>query len=639
MTLPARLRLRIPLLVATATLVAGSAMAIDSTDAAAIGDPAVVDAVRAEELARRIEWVDSGEAPVPDDETLDWEGGGVVSGAGTAPGGGYSPSRADAARGYAVFPWHYMVRMLPHSRPKPSRGRPTVALSATPGEYETAAVGVLALEQIKGVNASVSDLDGGRIGTIPSSAINVRWVNYVPQRLGRGRPDRWGLGPAILTPLRPIDLPKDCACELWMTVKVPEDAQPGIYRGQVEIEAEGREGVSLPLTLTVRDLELGPADPIVYAHYYNVPDDQKQMIAEMKTAKEYGSNSFTTMEILHGVARADRDGHVTQVDFSKADRFMAEFKRLDFKGPVPLMDLRVQGRGGRDPVKSSSGEIFLLREDRHDLGGDQFFRCMREMVTLVRDHAAEAGWPEVYMYASSELSRYQDTHGALIRFGLRLIQEMKSVADVKVCASINGPDNPRFVKYPGPGELSFLPHLDMVMYNYGVPISDRTINEAYKHKGLILWFQNVGMGRFTEGFMLWRAGAVGRRQYKLDGNLTDEGFVRDAGMFYRFGELILPTTDWECMREGVDDMRYIRTLERMIKEAKESDDRRLASLAERAEKQMDRIRKSIKIDMSRASVKEGDRPGLKSLELYDEYRDEFAKHIEQIRAYQARLAR
>lgn len=626
-------------LLAVVILAGGAAAAIDSLDAAAVGDAVVVQAVRDKERTREIEWLPSNELSAHGNENLDWEGGGVVSSTEEAEQVDYSPSRAEAARGYAVFPWHYMVRMLPCSRPRPARGGPSLALSAAAGEFEPAALGVLALDDIKGVSASVGDLEGGRLGAIPSSAISIHWVNYIPQRIMRGRPEKWGLGPAILTPLRPVDIPKDCACELWLTVKVPDDAQPGVYRGQVEMGVEGREGERLPITLTVRNVSLGSPDPVTYAHYYNVPGDDGQMAAEMKAARDYGSNSFTTMEILHGVARADKEGHITEVDFSRADRFMAEFKRLGFRGPVPLMDLRVQGRGGRDPVKTSNGELFLLREDRHELGSEQFFQCVREMVERIRDHAREAGWPEVYMYASSELSRYQDTNGSLIQFGLRLIQEMKAVGEVKVCSSINGPDNPRFVKYPGPGELSFLPYLDMVMYNYGVPINDGTIAEARKYEGLVLWFQNIGTSRFTEGFMLWRAGAVGRRQYKLDGRLSEEGFVDDPGIFYRFGEIILSTTDWECMREGVDDMRYIRTLERAVAEAKKSDNRGLVGLAERAEKSLLEMKNGIKTDMSRASVNEGKRPRLDSVELYDQYRDEMAQHIEAIQALQARLER
>ena len=128
--------------------------------------------------------------------------------------------------------------------------------------------------------------------------------------------------------------------------------------------------------------------------------------------------------------------------------------------------------------------------------------------------------------------------------------------------------------------------------------------------------------------MLWRARAVGRRQYKLDGRLTDDGLVASTGIFYRTADGILPTTDWENMREGVDDMRYIRTAERAIEKAKTGPDARAADFARKAEKRLREIKASIDIDMSRASVRRGRRPGLKSLDLYDKYRDEFARIIE-----------
>jgi len=596
---------------------------IDALEAAAIDDPAALEKMAAD---GKMTWLPSTLSPRAGGETVDWEGGGLVASTTTSPAGRYSPTDQDKRRGYAVFPWHYMVRMLPQSRPQQALAGEGLALAAAPGEYEPAAFGVLPLEDLKGVVVAAGPLrrDGG--GEIPSSALRLSWVRFIPQRL-RGDQETWGLGPAVLSAMKETDIPAGCARGGWLTVQTPETAAPGLYRGFLEVRVKGRRSARLEVALRVRPIRLGPAEPVTYAHYYSVPADDGQMVAEMTAAREHGSTSFSAHELLHGRARADPNGHVTSVDFSRADRFMQQFKRLGFRGPVPLLDLLVQGH---NTLTDSTGEYFLIKKDRHEIGGEAFFRCMREIVSLIRDHARQAGWPEVYMYSSSELSRYRDVQGELIPFGIRLIKEMKSVGGVKVCASINGPDEPRFVRYDGPGELAFLDHLDVVMYNYGVPINDRTLAAAHARKGLRLWFQNIGTGRFTEGLMLWRAGAVGRRQYRLDGRLTEAGLVAMAGIFYRSPTGLLPTTNWECMREGVDDMRYIRTAQRAIEQAGKQADPRLKALTERFQQRLEQIKASIRIDMSRESVRRGQRPEWRPLRLYDEFRDELAGMIQRL---------
>ncbi len=601
-----------------------AAQVVDPLDAAAIDKPKAVAALEKMATAGQARWLASNRRRPTGAETVDFEGGGLVTGTTTGPAGRYPPTEQEKRRGYVAFPWHYMVRMLPYSRPRRSAVGKELALVAARDEYEPAAFGVLALEDLQEVRATVGPLRSDNGLAIPPSAVTVNWVRYIPRQVKRGG-EVWALGPAVLVTMKPIDIPAGCAREGWLTVKVPEDAAAGVYRGFVEVRAKGRPAARISLSLRVRPIRLDSPDPVTYAHYYNVPAHDQQLIAEMRAAKAHGSNSFSVKEILHGRFRANPAGHITSQDFSRADRFMELHKQLGFRGPVGLVDLLVQGH---NDLSDSTGEYFLIKINRHKLGSEAFFRCMREVVTLIRDHARQRSWPEVLMYSSSELSRWRDVKGELIPFGIRLIKEMKSPGGVKVCASINGPDEPRFVKYTGPGELCFLPHLDVVMYNYGVPINDHTLAEAGKHPDLQLWFQNIGTRRFTEGFMLWRAGAVGRRQYKLDGRLTEEGLVASTGIFYRTADGILPTTDWENMREGVDDMRYIRTAERAIEKAKTGPDARGAAFARKAEQRLRDTRASVKIDMSRASVRRGRRPGLKSLDLYGKYRDEFARIIE-----------
>jgi len=54
-------------------------------------------------------------------------------------------------------------------------------------------------------------------------------------------------------------------------------------------------------------------------------------------------------------------------------------------------------------------------------------------------------------------------------------------------------------------------------------------------------------------------------------------------------EGVVPTQAWENIREGVDDARYVRTLERAIARARQSGSARAAAVADRAQKTLDWI--------------------------------------------------
>lgn len=609
--------------------------AVDKADAAAIGDPDIVQVLRILGNRGDIKWVSSDHAPQQIHHILKWEGGAHYTTADVATGRAFRPARGDAARGYSVFPWHYMVRMLPNSRPERAGGAITVA--AAPGEVEPAVMGVLPHEDLSGVSASVSELSGGRETVIPSSAAALYWVNFVPRRIRRGRPDEWSLGPAVLTPMRPVDMLSDVAREIWLSISVPSDAEPGTYSGTIEIQASGKEPAVLELTLTVRNVRLGTPAPVVYAPFYGVPSDKEQVKLEMEAARERGINSLTPMGIMQEVAEADREGKITSFDFSRADEFMAEFKSRGFSGPVLLYDLRVQGRGGRDPLRTSYGEQFLAPGDRHDLGGREFFKCMKQAVAAVQRHGRDNKWPEVIVYATCGLSEWSDKGGDLVRFGIKLLDELRSGGGLPLCASLSGPGDPRYVRYPKPDELNLLALADIVMFTPGVPINRRTVAKVHENAGLSLWFRDTGPTRFSHGYMLWATGASGCAEYRLDGKLDDDGLLAYDGLLLSIPGFVIATTDLERVREGIDDIRYIRTLERTIMGAKTSEHRGLRSLAEKARERLAQVRKGVCYDMSRETVEKQEYPGLESIERYDAWRNEFAGYIEEMLTLQEKI--
>jgi hypothetical protein len=70
----------------------------------------------------------------------------------------------------------------------------------------------------------------------------------------------------------PVPVPGAVA-PVWLTVSIPADAKPGVYRGTVRAEADGRSAVTVPVEVTVVDWTLpAPQDYRTWVELVEVPD-------------------------------------------------------------------------------------------------------------------------------------------------------------------------------------------------------------------------------------------------------------------------------------------------------------------------------------------------------------------------------
>ena len=88
--------------------------------------------------------------------------------------------------------------------------------------------------------------------------------------------------------------------------------------------------------------------------------------------------------------------------------------------------------------------------------------------------------------------------------------------------------------------------------------------ELQETTGAIPWFVNAGSGRFPFGFFFWKMASLGVRgkvewYYNLDN--------RRGSLVRTKGATIYPTLDYERSREGIDDLKYLTTLEALVKRA------------------------------------------------------------------------
>ena len=140
-------------------------------------------------------------------------------------------------------------------------------VTAWRGEKVSAQVVLWTTKDLKGVECEISDFvaDGA---TLPASIAKAHFVRYtIADKVDKsclcGRPNGH---PAILQAdmldnLEAMDIEENTTRPIWVSVAVPHDAKPGVYKATVKISRCGLGSEKLPLEIEVIDQELAkPAD-------------------------------------------------------------------------------------------------------------------------------------------------------------------------------------------------------------------------------------------------------------------------------------------------------------------------------------------------------------------------------------------
>ena len=101
--------------------------------------------------------------------------------------------------------------------------------------------------------------------------------------------------------------------------------------------------------------------------------------------------------------------------------------------------------------------------------------------------------------------------------------------------------------------------------------------------------------RFLTGFLFFKSGAegcaswiyqAGKKDPYNDFDGSDYREAKDAMIVYPSPKGPVPTLQWEGIREGSDDYRYLYTLGELIEKAKDSPDSEKKSRAQKAAQEL-----------------------------------------------------
>jgi len=526
--------------------------------------------------------------------------------------------------GLAVYtrPWGEPV--WPDHFPRQHELDAPVQAFASWGEYEPLTFALYPLKRFSAVDVTVGDLvktGGVKRARIGGGQLDLRFVRYMNVRPNYSTFNTYYRAPDVLMPWQKQPLAKGENLRLWLTVHVGLNQPDGLYTGSARVTADGVT-LEVPITFRVLPITLQKDRSLVYGQYYHhplrnleaAPDDfsrawwQRKAEAEHADMREHGMNAVVLG--LSGHWKKDR----WFFDFDKLQRDIDLARGVGFDKPVvcsfPLSSLYSKFM--------NSGMGSHLSQVK--MPPDAFFVELTSMVRTIENEARRRQWPELLYYPVDEPS----TSPVSVAFMTRVMAAIKQVPKVRTYVTAD-PEHEQFAP--------MRPYID-VWCCQPFSLGREAILADMKTRGVEYWcYPNHISGendhtttvgaRMTYGFGFWQSGYRCLIPWIYQYNCGDPWNYLDSSaqdFFNRTDDdgAPIPVTLWEADREGIDDHRYVFTLETAIARATEAGH---AEAASKARATLDRILAAIAVQPKYKDE------GLWSAETFDAWRWAIAEQI------------
>ena len=348
-----------------------------------------------------------------------------------------------------------------------------------------------------------------------------------------------GMDPQFLEELRPMDastlqavtISAQTLKQFWLTLHIPVDAVAGKYRGSLYLSAEGVAPVEVPLEVTVHAFEL--AQPkMIYSIYYQGKLDPKNQ-PNGTIAAHYKSEEQYLVELRDMIAHGVRYPNLWQ---TYASGFVPRALQLRKEAGLPSDRLFINSPPGAPA--SAAGTVQRWRK-----------------------LAADFGYQDIYLYGLDEAS------------GNRLRIQKPSWDNVQKAGGRMYASAWKEDPFEVMGSL-----LDVLVWSGG--LQPEKAKRWHSVGSKIFSYSNPQVGveeplfyRYNFGLALWKAGYDGAMDFAYQHayghiwNDFDSERFRDHCFTYPTVHGVVGTLQWEGFREGVDDVRYITTLEQVLETA------------------------------------------------------------------------
>lgn len=483
-------------------------------------------------------------------------------------------SLQDKQRGYVVYGNFPSEPPLPAERPLKERIDPTPSTFLAAGQKGNLSFTILPLRDLKDVKVDISDLvDKSSGSTISADSIKIEQIAHHETAVTDSRTRRlktisydYEVKPLFIKPFPDsFDLMDEGINRtVLIGIEAAQGARAGIYEGIVNISSESAPAYRMPVRVRILPFAL-PELPILagrydmgydfyYYYYWNktfTDEEFEKFVWErekkrMAWAKEMGLNSISLSDDMRGdflddPVRLNPDGRMA--------KWMDLYRDMGLKA-MPWY--------GFQALTSSSSNFQNLGKNRFS---PEWKTKYHQLIASIRDMGTERGWPEIVFYLSDELSNRGSEGG---EDGLKRAEAVKGLKGIRTLSSVNG-------KY----EHALIGKVDILMPNFAFPITEPILDEM-KSKGTELWLYNVTDTRFTWGYYPFLTRAKGRFQWygnygsgypfnEFDATSPDSLF--DAYVAGPEGPISMVNA--LDMREGLDDLRYVTLLNRLVEQSKD----------------------------------------------------------------------
>lgn len=508
------------------------------------------------------------------------------------------------------------VRILPDTRFIPGEVSTTLSLTACRGEYEPISFVVHALDDLTSLTIEPTELKSGE-DVIDTAHVDIKFVkcwyqagntwdrasfivskkrqtlvselllnddsmvhvdqqekkNYLKVRFPTGDryvwindPDYDSGEPDIDTfPIKDSptllpadDIPRGTNKQVWVTVHVPTDAQPGDYTGQIRLSRPsslrlGHDDVLAILTVKLRVLPFELSKTEIPSLYYGgllVPKEKGRYHYKFKSEEQLRAELANL--VAHGVTNP-------LCRQSPARDQEAVFRKV--------LAMR-RDAGMTDPVLLLSGG---RHAGTHTTDPDEL-AALQEEVRRVKRVAGEYGFEEVYFLGLDErkgksLTNQRAAWTAIRAAGGKIvststapeahIREMGDITDL-------------LLSRPSFDDVGRLHALGGRVAPYTTFSGSENPERYRRDYGLSTWVSDI------DGVCMWSyQNDAGFMWNDMDGRAN----ASDMCVVYSTVDGVIDTIAWEGYREAIDDLRYLATLTRAIEKAARSGqkDRRQAA--------------------------------------------------------------
>lgn len=502
------------------------------------------------------------------------------------------------------------VRVFEDGYGFPDKPAQEISVFGLRGEIVSAQCAVRARRGAAGLTVSVRPLArDGSADRIPAESVSWNFVSGVlvltntpklkSEDLTRKAPARF---PDCLAAERACDVAAGALKAVYLTVRIPAAAEPGVYRGRVAVRAGGDEA-SLPVALTVYPLTLPEQRHVlatewfstgVFKKHHGIDSEQSDRFWQMlrlyaENMAEHRQNVFE-IGLGHIQSVLEKDGKL-RFDFSAFDRYAQVFWDTGRMDAMETGFVAGRGKGGwssREMHLESYGVKQEADGKVKRLSGEEF---LPQFLPAFVAHLREKGWLGKTLF---HICDEPANHNVLAwreaaEFVRRCAPELRRIDAIETphcqgCLEVWVPKLDHLATWQNAYEEARRGGNELWFYTVGIfqggSLMNKTVDVPLIETRLMHW---LNYRYDLKGYLHWGFNHWTDDPWNAPGQHRGDGWH-----VYPARDGLLDSLRWEQMRNGLQDYECLWLLEDKIRQIR-------ATLSPRAAGYLDPRRRGVEI--------------------------------------------